>query len=354
MYAARAADYAATGVLDIAYYREPFRNHGEIPPDVFTHRGFCQDSLENGATRLLERAGPGGTERENRGRRLAEGGQGGYNHLQGRRQRPQRRTGGQDVDIKKLIQDKKLTDAERQVLLYILDHLDEALAQGVRDIARQNYTSTSTIMRLSHKMGYAGFVDMCYKLRTLTQKHTEQISEAQNFLDGFNLDSLLEYNSYDQLQECARYIAGLNRKFLFVYATGFSGLVGDYLAKKLTNMGRLCLFASGGDSVGVFENSLDSMGLFLCVSKSGETDLVRDKIKTARENGVPTVAITGERPNSVSQYADLWFRVEDYCKLDDQNVRPNTFFPQALMLTELIAYEYHRLCISQNENETDL
>ena len=67
-----------------------------------------------------------------------------------------------------------------------------------------------------------------------------------------------------------------------------------------------------------------------------------------------TVAITGERPNSISQYADLWFRVEDPCKLDDQNVRPNTFFPQALMLTELIAYEYHRLCSLPNEDRTDL
>lgn len=258
------------------------------------------------------------------------------------------------MDISKLIQDKKLTDTERQVLEYILAHLEGALAQGVRDIARENYTSTSTIMRLSHKMGYAGFVDMCYKLRTLTQEHTEQISEAQHFLDGFNLDSLLAYNAYDQLKECARYIAGLNGKFIFVYATGFSGLVGNYLANKLTNMGRLCLFASGGDSVGMFENSLDSMGLFLCVSKSGETALVRDKIKTARENGVPTVAITGEQPNSVSQFADLWFRVEDHCKLDDQNVRPNTFFPQALMLAELIAYEYHRLCVSQNEDQADL
>ena len=80
------------------------------------------------------------------------------------------------------------------------------------------------------------------------------------------------------------------------------------------------------------------------MSKSGETALVRDKIKTAQENGIPTVAITGERPNSISQYADLWFRVEDPCKLDDQNVRPNTFFLYFLMLTELIAYEYHRLC----------
>lgn len=258
------------------------------------------------------------------------------------------------MDIEKLIQDKKLTDTERQVLEYILAHLDGALAQGVRDIARRNYTSTSTIMRLAHKMGYAGFVDMCYKLRTLTQEHTEQISEAQNFLNGFNLNPLLQYNTYDQFRACAKYIAEPKGPLIFVYATGFSAVIGSYFADKLTNIGRLCMFANGGVSLGVFENSLESMGLFICVSKSGETSIVRDKIRTAKENGIPTVAITGERPNSVSRYADIWFRVEDPCKLDDQNIRPNTFFPHALMLTELITYEYHRLCISQNETGTEL
>ena len=58
-------------------------------------------------------------------------------------------------------------------------------------------------------------------------------------------------------------------------------------------MGILCFSATGGDSVGIFENTLDRMGMFFCISKSGETSMVRDKIKTAQENGVCTVAITG-------------------------------------------------------------
>lgn len=58
-----------------------------------------------------------------------------------------------------------------------------------------------------------------------------------------------------------------------------------------------------------------------------------------------TVAITGEQENSVGRYADLWFRVENQWKLDDQNTMPNTFFPQVMMLIELIAYEYRRLCM---------
>lgn len=258
------------------------------------------------------------------------------------------------MEIETLSQNKKLTPTEQEVLRYLLDHLDTALAQGVREIARRNYTSTSTIMRLAHKLGYSGFVDMCYKLNTLAQESTRWDSEEQSFLNSFYGDSLLNYNTYTQVKACAERIARPQKGFIFVYATGFSGLVGNYMASKLTNMGKLCLFASGSDSVGIFENSLDVMDLFICISKSGETSLVRDKIKTAQENGIYTVAITGEQENSVSRFADLWFRVEDNCRLDTLNVTPNTFFPQAVMLVELIAYEYHRLCMLPKPGEETL
>lgn len=256
------------------------------------------------------------------------------------------------MNLSKLVQGKKLTEVEQNVLDYIMEHIDTVLSEGVRAIARKNYTSTSTIMRLSHKLGYSGYVDMCYKLRALMQGPEKQVEESTHLLTGFNLDTLMEYNHYDMLKKCAKLLAQQDDGFIFIYATGFSAIIGDYFANKLINMGRPCLFASGRDSSRFFENSLEKMSLFLCVSKSGETGLVRDKIKTAKENGIPTVAITGDRPNSVSEYADIWFRVLDVSKLDYDNVTPNIFFPLAMMLTELLAYEYHRLCLSQ-QNGTE-
>ena len=222
------------------------------------------------------------------------------------------------MNIEKITQGKNLTDTERTVLEYILDHLDTVQTEGVRGVARANYTSTSTIMRLARKMNYSGFVDMCYKLRSFTETPHQTMQEEEDFLNGFSTQSLLNYNTYTQLKICAEKLLEQRDKMIFVYGTGFSGTVATYLTQKLVN---------------------------ICISKSGETAMVRDKIKTAQENGVCTVAITGEQENSVGRYADLWFRVENQWKLDDQNTMPNTFFPQVMMLIELIAYEYRRLCM---------
>lgn len=204
------------------------------------------------------------------------------------------------MNIEKITQGKNLTDTERTVLEYILDHLDTVQTEGVRGVARANYTSTSTIMRLARKMNYSGFVDMCYKLRSFTETPHQTMQEEEDFLNGFSTQSLLNYNTYTQLKICAEKLLEQRDKMTFVYGTGFSGTVATYLTQKLVNMGILCFSATGGDSVGIFENTLDRMGVFFGISKSGETTMVRDKIRTARENGVFTVAITGEQENSVA------------------------------------------------------
>ena len=167
------------------------------------------------------------------------------------------------MNIEKITQGKNLTDTERTVLEYILDHLDTVQTEGVRGVARANYTSTSTIMRLARKMNYSGFVDMCYKLRSFTETPHQTMQEEEDFLNGFSTQSLLNYNTYTQLKICAEKLLEQRDKMIFVYGTGFSGTVATYLTQKLVNMGILCFSATGGDSVGIFENTLDRMGLFL-------------------------------------------------------------------------------------------
>ena len=68
-----------------------------------------------------------------------------------------------EIDIEKLTCGIQLTDIERNVLEYLLTHLDQALKLGVRGVARENFTSTSTVMRLSRKLGYNGFIEMYYR-----------------------------------------------------------------------------------------------------------------------------------------------------------------------------------------------
>ena len=247
------------------------------------------------------------------------------------------------VDLNKFIEGKNLTEIEKTVLEYIVDNIDQVLKMGVRGVARANYTSSSTIMRLTKKLEYNGFVDMYYRLLPMIKSSEVIVHEDAHFIDSFSSNKLIKYNSYSKIREFAKKICEIDKKYIFIFGTGFSAMSAEYFNRKLLVLGRKCIMSSGMDSIGVFENNLSDMGMLIVISKSGETKSVVERVKTAKENGIYVVSFTNELNNSVNSLADLPFLIEDSNKLDDRNMAPNTFFPNVLMLIELLVYEYYKV-----------
>ncbi len=246
------------------------------------------------------------------------------------------------MDISKFIQNKGLTHTELQVLNYIIDNIDDVLKMGVRGVAKNNFTSTSTIMRLSKKLGYSGFLEMQYNLLSLIRNQSKDNFNDSSFIESLNMNSLLEENSTEAINDFIDILLTDDHKFIFIYANGFSGIVAEYVNKKLLVMGKRCIMSNGTDSVGVFENNLDFVSAIIVISKSGETPMVLNKVKTAKEHNIKVVSFTNEIENSISKISDVRFKIKDTNKLDDRNLRPNTFFPNVLVLIELLVYEYYK------------
>lgn len=57
-------------------------------------------------------------------------------------------------------------DTERDILSYLLAHQEEASEASVQHIAQRTYTSTSSVMRLAKRLGFSGFAEMKYFIRT--------------------------------------------------------------------------------------------------------------------------------------------------------------------------------------------
>ena len=55
------------------------------------------------------------------------------------------------VDISKLFQGKELSESDQQLLTYIISNMDTVLQMGVRQIAKENYTSPASCHPLVKK-----------------------------------------------------------------------------------------------------------------------------------------------------------------------------------------------------------
>ncbi|TKC14411.1 MurR/RpiR family transcriptional regulator [Robertmurraya kyonggiensis] len=253
------------------------------------------------------------------------------------------------IDISKLIQGKNLTELDVQLVQYIVTNIDNVLQKGVRTIAKENFTSPATVIRLSKKLGYSGFVDMYYQLLPLVKQVDTPNNEMNEDFLGSSQQDLLTHNTMAEIEMFIEKVLKLNQKYIFVYATGFSAIAAEYLYKKLLVLGRKTIFASGTDSIGVFENNLEDIGALVVISKSGETQVVIDKLLAAKEHRIFTVSFTKETDNRVAQISDLNFKIIDHNKLDDRNMLPNSFFPSLLLMFEFIFKQYIEGFLSKKE-----
>ena len=246
------------------------------------------------------------------------------------------------MDLSQLVENKGLTEIELKVLNYMIDNIEDLNKMGVRGIAKNNFTSTSTIMRLAKKLGYSGFLEMQYNLLSLTKNELADNLHESDFIESLKMNNLLQGVSNEDINKFLDILFDDNQKFIFIYANGFSGIVAEYINKKFLVMGKRCILSNGTDSIGVFENNLDFISSIIVISKSGETPMVLNKVRTAKEHNIKVVSFTNELENSISKISDISFKIEDTNKLDDRNIMPNTFFPKVLIIIELLVYEYYK------------
>lgn len=242
------------------------------------------------------------------------------------------------ADLSKIIRNKKITVLEEQVLEYIIENIENVMDIGVRGVASANFTSTSTIMRLSKKLGFTGFVDMIYNISPLINSKNTGIREEVSPLIGTDIAFLSQYIEEKQVNKFIKYLVNRKGKYIFIYALGFSKIVGEYFNKKMLGIGIKSILI---DSIGSFENNLEDMDMLIVISKSGETKEVLDKVKAAKENNKLVVSFTKEVENCISNLSDISFKIFDMHKLDDRNILPNSYFSNIIMFMEYLIYRYY-------------
>lgn len=238
------------------------------------------------------------------------------------------------MDLTKLENRYNLNESEMLVLKFILEDLDRALKFGIKEIAKNNFCSTTVVVNLAKKLKYSGFTDMIYNLKFLYANKNTEI-EDKNKIFSLNLDNKLDI--YDKNRESFSKIKELleinKRTLILLYGVGFSEIVAKYFQLKLLNNGYLSIFSNQHQN---YEAANLAPGIIVLVSKSGETGSALTILKKARNNSSKIIVFTNENRNTLGELADIAFKLHDTNKLDDRNISGNEFFPNCLLCFEMI------------------
>ena len=206
-------------------------------------------------------------------------------------------------DYKKI---KSLNGTETTVYHYFLDntdeHLDDILKMSIRDVARETYTSSTTVLRFCKKMGCSGFDDFKEQLKQYVHDKYElnQMDEIQYVVKS--LDFIHNPDFQEKVQKFASLAA--ERKQMIFIGTGNSGSLAGYGARYFSNCN---CFATSIDDPFYPVPADASQILLIMISETGETQEMNQKLLDYKSVGAKTVLITNHPESRMAHNSDLVF-----------------------------------------------
>lgn len=216
-----------------------------------------------------------------------------------------------------------LSNSEKQVADFVLDHADETLNLTIASLARKIRVSEPTVIRFCRKLNYSGYQDFKIALArgsAYTQETLKVIHEEINPLDSMediakkvihsHTRAMEQTFSMIDYQELDRFLQLLNEaEHLDFFGLGGSGTIAIDVENKFIRTGintRCCIDAHIQLMWTALRGEKDVIVIF---SNSGATKHFANVMQLARKNGVKLVLITSGKNTALTKLADITLHI---------------------------------------------
>ncbi|KQB87452.1 HTH-type transcriptional regulator GlvR [Corynebacterium lowii] len=193
-------------------------------------------------------------------------------------------------------------DTERDILSYLLAHQDEAAEASVQQIAQRTYTSTSSVMRLAKRLGFSGFAEMKYFIRTALRQSEEQPSPDPLALQRHDLLDTLDHLDSLSIEPIVARLYQSNT--VYCLGTGSSQrLAASEFAKSLMANGKQATVITDLTEMKVSLPMMKPSDTLVLISLAGTNPDFIEIPRAASLRGVPTLALTRLSNNPLASAA---------------------------------------------------
>lgn len=214
-----------------------------------------------------------------------------------------------------------LSPVQRRVAQYVLDHPGATIYHSVTELSEATRSSEGSIIRFCQDLGFSGFQEFKLTLavefdppsRTRPGPSASAVSGGDSgsepnlmaqlagnasaaMLDTANLFEL------EAFEAVARRLAASER--VDIYGVGASGVVAQYYAYKLLRLGLTVQSFTDMHLGSMSASNLGEGSVAIGVSSSGSTFDTLQALRTAKEAGAFTVAVTNRLKSPLAKVAD--------------------------------------------------
>ncbi|WP_151528761.1 MULTISPECIES: MurR/RpiR family transcriptional regulator [Corynebacterium] len=196
----------------------------------------------------------------------------------------------------------RLSATERDVLAFILAEQEFVADATLSAVAHRAFTSTSSVIRLTQKLGFTGFGELKFFIKN-SLAHSPTPSEDLVGVLRSDVEATLTTMEGTDLSEILRWIA--DARTLYCFATGYAQrLATEEFAKSLISSRRFTVVLP---TINEFSASTAVMGpedMVVIVSLSGATDGLEEILHEMELRGIRVLLIAARSDGYIAQHAD--------------------------------------------------
>lgn len=237
---------------------------------------------------------------------------------------------------------EKLTENEKRVYSYLLRNVENIENLKIKEIAKNTFTSSATIVRTAKKLGFKGYRELIYK-----------IVDKKTILGCNIIGQRFDVKNKDRLNEITELID--NGKVM-LYAEGLAGTIVLYIYKKLLLAGKNVEMFSSPVCRLMLSNHEQTVDydVVIIVSRSGKDEIPLKISEYLKNLGSKIVLFTSSDKSRLYDVADLAFEYKENSDGSYENYYPTQFFGYTILFFEELFKAYFEKKYSFMKKETEL
>lgn len=211
---------------------------------------------------------------------------------------------------------QSLTELERRVAKYIIDHPEEVIASTLAKVSAKCGVSETTVLRVCRHAGFNGFTDMKISIakdlstpiRTFGEDMSEDDDPGTVFEKVFQssiqcLNDTIEICDRGEFERAVELLDVANQ--ILIIGVGPSGVLAQDLYYKLVRLRKSCSYETDSYNQLIKASVMGENDLLLCISVSGLSSDPIDTLRVAKERGVKSICITGNASSYMALNSDV-------------------------------------------------
>ena len=225
----------------------------------------------------------------------------------------------------------QLNDIDLHILHYIENNLNECTSISISDLAKQCSVSTSTVLRMTHKLQFSGYSEFKYFLKTDCSQNDNQPVDMIELMNQDIAQTIKVFQQNKQIQEIYQRMD--EAEHIYAYGTGQGQrLMLQELARCFLNVNKNIILIPTSTELKIVKKFMTKKDLLFIASWSGKIEKYKETLINLGVLGIPLVSITNLNNNELSSLSkyNLYFQSANIDK--DMNINRSSYLTLHLVL----------------------